>query len=161
MKPFRYLPCILVGSAFAQSPDLIPRRLGELVVTTSALDRTLFELAQPACVLKDDALADRLQATLGDTLDGQAGVSATRFGPGASRPIIRGLGEDRVRILQNGTSVLDVSNVSPDHAVASRPDRFDDDPLKSKTRICRRPPASPLSGFRPASGGEGLAHPRP
>ena len=139
MKPFRYLPCILVGSAFAQSPDLIPQRLGELVVTTSALDRTLFELAQPACVLKDDALADRLQATLGDTLDGQAGVSATRFGPGASRPIIRGLGEDRVRILQNGTSVLDVSNVSPDHAVAT-------DPLAIESVELVRGPATLLYG---------------
>jgi iron complex outermembrane receptor protein len=139
MKPFRILPYFLVGSALGQSLDLLPQRLGELVVTTSALDRTLFELAQPACVLRDEQLSDQLQATLGDTLDGQAGVSATRFGPGASRPIIRGLGEDRVRILQNGTSVLDVSNVSPDHAVAT-------DPLSIKSVELVRGPATLLYG---------------
>lgn len=139
MKPFRFLPCFLAGSVFAQSPDLVPQRLGELVVTSSALDRTLLELAQPATVLKDEELAERLQPTLGDTLDGQAGVSATRFGPGASRPVIRGLGEDRVRILQNGTSVIDVSNVSPDHAVAT-------DPLAVRSIEVVRGPATLLYG---------------
>lgn len=139
MKPFCYLPYFLAGSAFAQSPDLVPQRLGELVVTSSALDRTLLELAQPATVLKGDELSARLQPSLGDTLDGQPGVSATRFGPGASRPVIRGLGEDRVRILQNGTSVIDVSNVSPDHAVAT-------DPLAVSSIEVVRGPATLLYG---------------
>ncbi len=121
----RLLPLALAGpAAFAQSTDLFPQRMDEVVVTASPLDRTLFELAQPATLLTDKALWEKLQPTLGDTLSGQPGISATSFGPGASRPIIRGLGDDRVRILQNGTSVLDVSNVSPDHAVASDPSGF-------------------------------------
>jgi len=121
MKFSQLLPLLISAPVFAQSPDLLPKRLDELIVTGSPLDRTLFELAQPASVLKEEELAARIQPTLGETLNGQPGVSATYFGPGASRPIIRGLGDDRVRILQNGTSVLDVSNVSPDHAVASDP----------------------------------------
>lgn len=139
MKSSRYLAFVVAGTAFAQSPDLVPQRLGELVVTSSALDQTLFELAQPATVLKGKELAQKLQPTLGDTLDGELGVSATRFGPGASRPVIRGLGEDRVRILQNGTSVLDVSNVSPDHAVAT-------DPLAVRSVEVVRGPATLLYG---------------
>jgi len=119
LKPF--LSLVLTSPLLAQSPDLLPQRLDELVVTANPLDRTLFELAQPATILKGRELNEKIQPTLGETLNGQPGVSATYFGPGASRPIIRGLGEDRVRILQNGTSVLDVSNVSPDHAVASDP----------------------------------------
>ena len=121
MKFSRLLPLLVSAPVFAQSPDLLPTRLDELIVTGSPLDRTLFQLAQPATVLNDAELAEKVQPTLGETLNGQPGISATYFGPGASRPIIRGLGDDRVRILQNGTSVLDVSNVSPDHAVASDP----------------------------------------
>ena len=54
---------------------------------------------------------------LGETLDRQPGISSTAFGAGASRPIIRGLGEDRIRVLSNGLAQIDASSVSPDHAV--------------------------------------------
>ena len=139
MKSRVFLPLLLAAPAWAQSTDLLPRRLDELVVTASPLDRTLFELVQPATVLKDKELMLNLAPTLGETLSGQAGVSATSFGPGASRPIIRGLGDDRLRVLQNGTSVLDVSNVSPDHAVAA-------DPLTVRSVEVVRGPATLLYG---------------
>jgi iron complex outermembrane recepter protein len=48
-------------------------------------------------------------------------VAASSFGPGASRPIIRGLGGDRVRVLENGIGSLDASFTSPDHAVSVEP----------------------------------------
>ncbi len=97
------------------------QRLAELVLTASPLERTLFELAQPATVVTGRDLQLDLQPSLGETLDGQPGVSSTSFGPGASRPIIRGLGDDRLRVLQNGTSVLDAANVGQDHAVGVDP----------------------------------------
>ena len=140
MKPLLTLSSALLAlPAAAQSTDLLPRHLEELVVTASPLERTLFELVQPAGVLKGEELASRLEPGLGDTLDRQPGVSSTSFAPGASRPIIRGLGEDRLRILQNGTSVLDVSNVSPDHAVAA-------DPLGVRSIEVVRGPATLLYG---------------
>ncbi|WP_193214593.1 TonB-dependent receptor [Luteolibacter marinus] len=111
--------CLLHATASGQSADL--STLDELLVTGSPTDRTLFEQAQPANLLSGSKLMLNLESTLGETLRDEPGISSTAFGPGASRPVIRGLGEDRVRILQNGTSVLDVSNVSPDHAVASNP----------------------------------------
>lgn len=113
--------------------------LDDVLVSGNRLGQTLFEQVQPASVLKGDALQFKLQPTLGETLNNEPGVSSTYFGPGASRPIIRGLGDDRVRILQNGTSVLDVSNVSPDHAVAA-------DPLTIKSVEVLRGPASLLYG---------------
>jgi iron complex outermembrane receptor protein len=121
--------------ASAQSADL----LDDIVVTASPDERTLFQQVQPATVLKGDELQLSLQPTLGETLSQQPGVSSTYFGPGASRPIIRGLGDDRVRVLQNGTSVLDVSNVSPDHAVAT-------DPLSIHSIEVVRGPATLLYG---------------
>jgi iron complex outermembrane receptor protein len=139
MKFRPLLSLLLATPAWAQSTDLLPKRLDELVVTASPLDRTLFELVQPAAVLKEKELMLNLAPTLGETLGKQAGVSSTSFGPGASRPIIRGLGDDRLRVLQNGTSVLDVSNVSPDHAVAA-------DPLTVRSVEIVRGPATLLYG---------------
>jgi iron complex outermembrane receptor protein len=48
-------------------------------------------------------------------------VSSSHLGPNASRPIIRGLDGDRVRILSNGGAAIDASALSYDHAVASDP----------------------------------------
>lgn len=124
------------NSSSRQEPTTL---LDEIVVTANRLNQTLFEQVQPATVLKDEALQFKLQPTLGETLNHEPGVSSTYFGPGASRPIIRGLGDDRVRVLQNGTSVLDVSNVSPDHAVAS-------DPLTIRSIEVVRGPAALLYG---------------
>ena len=132
---FASSPLLLALPAFAQSADL----LDDIVVTASPDDRPLFQQVQPATVLKDDELQLSLQPTLGETLARQPGVSSTYFGPGASRPIIRGLGDDRVRVLQNGVSVLDVSNVSPDHAVAT-------DPLTVRSIEVVRGPATLLYG---------------
>lgn len=61
------------------------------------------------------------QSTLGETLAWQPGVSSSYFGPGASRPVIRGLGGFRVRLLQDGVGTLDVSETSPDHGVTLEP----------------------------------------
>ncbi len=73
----------------------------------------------PNKVLAGDELQNKLGNTLGSTLANELGVSATGYGSGASRPVIRGLEGARVQILQNGLSVGDVSSVSPDHAVAN------------------------------------------
>ncbi|MCM0606577.1 MAG: TonB-dependent receptor [Xanthomonadaceae bacterium] len=66
-------------------------------------------------------LERRKQNTLGETLSREAGVSSSFFGPNASRPVIRGLDGERIRILQNGVGTLDASGTSPDHAVSADP----------------------------------------
>ncbi|MEL7297314.1 MAG: TonB-dependent receptor plug domain-containing protein, partial [Pseudomonadota bacterium] len=60
-----------------------------------------------------------MDSTIGQTLSRQPGVSSTFFGPGVSRPVIRGLGGDRIRILTNDISSFDVSTASNDHLVAT------------------------------------------
>ncbi|MBU3566753.1 TonB-dependent receptor [Polynucleobacter alcilacus] len=76
-------------------------------------------ILSPNKVLSGDELQNKLAGSLGATLANELGVSATGFGSGASRPVIRGLDGPRVQILQNGLSVGDVSSISPDHAVAN------------------------------------------
>src|SRR5687768_2052879 len=93
----------------------------EIVVTASADSRRESEVYQPVNVLSDEDLAARLQPTIGETLAQEPGVASSSFGAGASRPVIRGLGADRVRVLEEGVGTGDVSNVSPDHAVSVDP----------------------------------------
>jgi iron complex outermembrane receptor protein len=95
--------------------------LDAVVVSAGPDPKSAFDLAQGTAVLAGDDLRRAIQATLGDTLAQTPGVSSTSYGPGASRPVIRGLGGDRVRVLDNGIGALDASNVSPDHAVALEP----------------------------------------
>lgn len=89
------------------------------IVVTAPLEGSRIESLQGAEVLRRDDIVAQLHGGLGDTLDSTPGVATTFFGAGASRPIIRGLGEDRVRVLQNGIGAIDASTASPDHAVTS------------------------------------------
>jgi iron complex outermembrane receptor protein len=60
-------------------------------------------------------------ATITDTLDQQPGIAGSTFAPGANRPILRGLDNNRVRVQENGISTGDVSDISEDHAIPIDP----------------------------------------
>ena len=79
------------------------------------------EFAQSIEVLRDDELENKKASTIGETVKNELGVNSTYFAPGASRPIIRGLGSNRVRVLENGTGALDASSLSEDHPVSIEP----------------------------------------
>ena len=100
-----------VGLAIAQTPSL------EIIATGS--QEATQSILTPTKVLQGDELLNKLGSTLGATLANELGVSATGYGAGSSRPVIRGLEGSRVQILQNGLSVGDVSNISQDHAVGN------------------------------------------
>lgn len=130
MKTFRSFPLffVLTGLASAQTapaksaPDHDePLALEAMVVSAGPDLKSAFDLAQGTSVLVSDQLRRNIASTLGATLATTPGVNATYYGPGASRPIIRGLGGDRVRMLDNGVGSLDASNVSPDHNVSVEP----------------------------------------
>jgi len=63
--------------------------------------------------------------TIGNALNGQAGIYSAQYTGGVSRPVIRGQDGARVKITQNGGDPLDVSSVSPDHAVTVDPNSAD------------------------------------
>lgn len=58
---------------------------------------------------------------LGNVLADRPGLAASTFAPGASRPIIRGLDNFRIRVQENGTSTMDVSEIGEDHGVPFDP----------------------------------------
>ncbi len=100
-------------------PAASPERLPQVTVTGNALGNP--EGVQAVQVLQGEALLMRNQSTLGETLSLTPGVSSSYFGPNASRPIIRGMDGDRIKILNNSASSLDASGLSNDHAVPSDP----------------------------------------
>jgi iron complex outermembrane receptor protein len=128
--------------AVAPTPRPTPADAAEherVVVSSTPLGGDLFEQTQSVTVLTGEELALRLEPTIGETLNREPGISSTYFGPGASRPVIRGLGEDRIRVLQNGLTTIDASQISPDHAVSA-------EPLTIKTIDVVRGPATLLYG---------------
>ncbi len=114
--------CISIATAPAIAADeALHLDLEEIVVTATPLARSLGETVTGASVLDSEALVLRAQGSIGETLRQLPGISATTFTPGASRPIIRGLGGDRIRVLDNGIGTIDASVTSVDHAVAVEP----------------------------------------
>ena len=90
-----------------------------LEITATGSQEATQSILTPTKILQGDELLNKLGTTLGATLANELGVSATGYGAGSSRPVIRGLEGARVQILQNGLSVGDVSNISQDHAVGN------------------------------------------
>lgn len=105
----------------SRTPEAAVQNLSPVFVTASPLGSQLFEMAEPVNVLQGRGLLLRQQPTLGATLEQEVGISATQFGPNASRPVIRGLGGFDIRLLNNGLGIIDASAASPDHAVALSP----------------------------------------
>ena len=118
---------LLSGSFIAQAShaqtadNTAPNYSDEIIVTGSPLTRSVDEAITGVSILSGDELSDRLASTIGETLKSEPGISSTFFGAGASRPILRGQGGDRVRVLTNGIGSIDASAASPDHAVAAEP----------------------------------------
>ena len=102
-QPHRHDP------AHNHEDEVIP--LDEVIIS-APLDRPLYQQAQAASILASDALTLGSEASLGQTLSRVPGVSSTYFGASASRPIIRGLEGDRIKVLQNGLNTIDASAAS-------------------------------------------------
>ena len=113
------LNCLLINHVWAEQTTNI--NLPTIPVTGNPLGVASDALVIPVSILSGRELSLKRESTLGDTLNGIPGVAATHFGPNASRPVIRGLDAERVRIMQNGVGVLDASSLSFDHAVTIDP----------------------------------------
>jgi iron complex outermembrane receptor protein len=110
----------LAGAQTARSTGIQPAPGPEIIVTAPFRQSEEDVLAGTSVVSGEELTRD-LRSSLGETLTRQAGVSATSFGPNASRPILRGFQGERVRVLTDGIGAIDVSNTSADHAVVIDP----------------------------------------
>lgn len=103
----------------AKPQDFHDTQGAEIVITGFRRNRE--DVLSGTSVVTGVELTRDLRTTIGETLARQPGVSATSFGPNASRPVLRGFQGERIRVLTDGIGSLDVSNTSVDHAVAINP----------------------------------------
>ena len=91
--------------------------LEEIVVTASFVGINESSATRPIHVLDGAAVAEAGVRSLGEHVDALLGVSSADFGGAVGQPIIRGMSGNRVKVLNNGTVIRDVSALGPDHAV--------------------------------------------
>ena len=115
------------------------------IIVTGVLPQSERDVLQGTSVLTGEALTRNLRPTIGETLARLPGVSATSFGPSASRPILRGFQGERIRVLTDGIGSIDVSNTSVDHAVVI-------DPLLAERVEVLRGPSALLFGSSAVGG---------
>lgn len=115
---FGAIAALIAAPAFAQDTG---DHHEDAIVVTAIYARSQADLLSGTSVLSGEELDSRVRTTIGESLAQQAGVSATSFGPSASRPVLRGFQGDRVRVLTDGIGSFDVSATSVDHAVAINP----------------------------------------
>ena len=155
LVPLFLASSIFVAPALAQDPAPAPEPAAEPATAPSSVHedeqvvvtgyvRELDILAGKSVVSGEELQRD-VRVQIGDSLTRLPGVSATSFSPGASRPVLRGLQGERVRVLTDGIGSIDVSNTSADHAVTI-------DPLTAERIEVLRGPAVLLYGGQ-ASGG--------
>ena len=130
--------------ALAQTPPPPAPSRGDIIVT-APVRTSETDVLQGISILKDEELTRELRPTIGETLARQPGVSATSFGPNASRPILRGFQGERIRVLTDGIGSIDVSNTSVDHAVII-------DPLLAERIEVLRGPSALLFGSSAVGG---------
>jgi iron complex outermembrane recepter protein len=110
-----------------------------VVVIGMGRERGIADTYRPTDVLTGRELERSLAPSLGETLRRVPGLHPVYNGPAATRPTIRGMGGDRVLILEDGQRTGDMSATAPDHGVAS-------DPISAERIEVVRGPAGLLYG---------------
>lgn len=96
-----------------------PVMAGEVVVESAAGDAA--QLADAALELEGRRLRRNLGTTIAETLSDEPGLAMRAMGPAPARPVLRGLGGERVLVLEDGARTGDLSAASTDHAVVIEP----------------------------------------
>ncbi len=97
-----------------------PVKLGEVIVTPGDEEHAHFEKTTDLN-LSAQELDQKMGATIAETLSEEVGIAQRTMGRATARPVIRGMGGDRLLILEDGGRTGDKSASSADHAVAIDP----------------------------------------
>jgi iron complex outermembrane receptor protein len=103
----------------------LPVQMPTVIVTGTHSNSKFDELHELTNVLKGKDLQRDLGLTLASTLKNETGLAMRSMGPAPARPVIRGLGGDRILISEDGMKTNDLSATSPDHAVSIEPFTID------------------------------------
>ena len=103
---------IIAPLAFSQESTL-----EEVVITSSFTHQVQGQNESSVSVIPGTDITENFTQSLGEHLTTIAGVSSNNFGPAVGQPVIRGLSNNRVKVLQNNLVVRDVAGIGPDHPI--------------------------------------------
>ena len=103
---------IVAPLAFSQESTL-----EEVVITSSFTHQVQGQNESSVAVIPGTDITENFTQSLGEHLTTIAGVSSNNFGPAVGQPVIRGLSNNRVKVLQNNLVVRDVAGIGPDHPI--------------------------------------------
>jgi iron complex outermembrane receptor protein len=112
---------VLLACASQAGAQDLGHSVSEVVITASPLAGDPDRFATIVEQVSRDQVLSNGGASLADALRNVPGVAGTGFAAGASRPVIRGMDAQRVKLAENGLSSSDVSDVGPDHGVPIDP----------------------------------------
>ncbi len=133
---------VAVGSAGSDTSHVILRmpvsliQLGEVIVDGQSESHVITDSDMD---MGGKRLRQHLGTTIAETLDNEPGIAVRSMGPAPARPVLRGLGGDRLLVIEDGGRTGDLSSTSADHAVAV-------DPLMTERIEVVRGPAALLYG---------------
>lgn len=87
----------------------------EVTVTASGSEESVFESFQSVNSVGSTTIRERASTSIGEVLERESGVGKRSFGPGSSRPVIRGFDGDRVLVVQDGVRNGSLASQSADH----------------------------------------------
>ncbi len=89
--------------------------LEEIVVTSSFVDQIASEVENPIHIVGEDEIQNDATQNLGEVINNFLGVSMADYGAGVGQPVIRGMTGSRIKVLNNGVMVRDISGLGGDH----------------------------------------------
>ncbi|MBA3769234.1 MAG: TonB-dependent receptor [Blastocatellia bacterium] len=87
----------------------------QVTVTATGTEESVFESFQSVNSVGGTRIKEQASTSVGEILERESGVGKRSFGPGTSRPVIRGFDGDRVLVLQDGARTGSVGSQSGDH----------------------------------------------
>jgi iron complex outermembrane receptor protein len=108
---------LFVFASYAYAAEDKKIGLQEIPVTANPLQVYSNDIVKPVGIVGSKELIKNNSASLGKNLENIPGVSNSAWGENVGRPVIRGMDGNRIKILNNGLEVNDVSAMSGDHPV--------------------------------------------
>ena len=116
MHNFKYVAALSVAVLLAPISASANSNIEEVIITSSLIDAASDEISNPLHVINGESIATDASQSIGASIDGLVGISTSDYGAAVGQPIIRGMSGSRVKILNNGKVIRDVSGLGPDHA---------------------------------------------
>jgi iron complex outermembrane receptor protein len=98
-----------------KAQDNSEANLEEIVVTSSFVDQIASEVENPIHIVGEDEIQNDATQNLGEVINNFLGLSMADYGAGVGQPVIRGMTGSRIKVLNNGVMVRDISGLGGDH----------------------------------------------